>query len=187
MGISKTTYNNGEFMKTTKFLKYLLIAIGIILVLFTLGIVIKGQFANSQKTFKYEFQKGVTPAWALEIDELEGIRYEISPMVDPDFTSEGSPDWGILAYFEDGSNYTNCLYFYNSRSPGGINLFSGSEIDLQEIDINEHKLVFAEYDGHIEGLYNLTGNCGIVISMDKEVWDRNLKKIITMIKSAKVY
>lgn len=135
------------------------------------------------RTVSYEFEKAPGINVTMEIEEIEGLQYQIEPYEDL-VVSEPSPDWGIMVYFGEEPDF---LYFYTSLSPGGINIFMDEEVEHDFLEINGKRLELAEEGDHIVGSCRISsGYFGVIINMEKSQWEANKETVIRLIQSAEI-
>lgn len=142
-----------------------------------------------RRMVSYEFESMPGNNIVMEIDRISGVEYEIVPLMDR-VASEPSPDWGIDVYLGDRSS---SLYFYASRSPGGYEGVYGEETQsLESVAVGGKQLQLVESGRYIVGDYRIVsgdGNpfCyGVLLNIEKPVWEKDRKKIIRLIESAQV-
>lgn len=166
---------------------YCVIGINLLLLFIALILCISSQKC---KTVSYEFEYTPGNNIVMEIEALKEVEYQIEPLEDM-IVSEPSPDWGISVYLGDRSS---SLYFYASRSPGGYEgIYVEEAQPLESVKVGGRQLRLIENGGYIEGDYRIASEdggpfCyGVCLYIEKSIWEKDRKKIIRLIESARVH
>lgn len=156
----------------------------VLCILVLLGLGLYKWFTPKPVMFTYEFVSDTSAeSKTMAIEQMEDFIYEIDPLKSA-IVSEPSPDWGIKLYFSEDTPYF--LYFYASRSKD-IDPFPIEEQERETVMINGKELEWENFGGYVRGSYPMDYGYGIVFKMEEDVWNKNQKKILRLIKSAKIY
>lgn len=119
----------------------------------------------------------------MSVKQVEGLEYSIMPKEDA-ILSEPSPDWGIMIYFTE--DHQDHLYFYESRSPGGIDPFVYGSADLNKDQINGKEMEWGIFGARVIGSCRLSDSCGMIFDVGETFWNENKKLIFDLMESAQI-
>lgn len=113
---------------------------------------------------------------------FEDAVYREEPFIEASAVSEGSPDWGIMVEFESEGEF---LYFYQSHSPGGINLGVENADFVETIQISGgSKLEVKKSGDYVFGSYMKESYYGIIFYVENKNWEAYRDRIISLIETA---
>lgn len=139
--------------------------------------------ALDRKTLVYNYTENNINK-SMEIWENNDFVYEIIKIDTETELLEPLPDWGIYVYIVDDTSF---LYFYESRSSGGIDPFNGNEIDFETIKIEDRMLKVYSEGNYVIGSCVIDSSYGIWFQVEESIWKDYKKEILSLVKSATIH
>lgn len=137
---------------------------------------------RNSKTIVYDYREDNIEK-SLQIWKNDDFEYQILEIDAGTELPEPNPDWGIRVFFIDETSF---LYFYESRSPGGIDPFHGNEQEMETIKIGGRLLKVLVEGNYVIGSCIIDSSCGIWFQVEASIWEDYQKEILMLVKSATI-